>query len=102
MPAVSTTSRPSCAQTGADNVEQVQSAKVSANFFTVLGTTAVLGRTLTAGEVNRNANLVVLSYQFWKRHYSSAADVIGKKLEIDNAAYQVIGVMPADFAFPAK
>ena len=61
--------------TGADNVEQVQSAKVSANFFTVLGTTAVLGRTFTAGEVNRNANLVVLSYQFWKRHYSSAADV---------------------------
>ena len=88
--------------TGADNVEQVQSAKVSANFFTVLGTTAVLGRTFTAGEVNRNANQVVLSYPFWKRHYSSAADVIGKKLEIDNAAYQVIGVMPADFAFPAK
>jgi putative ABC transport system permease protein len=31
--------------TGADNVEQVQSAKVSANFFTVLDTAAVLGPT---------------------------------------------------------
>lgn len=88
--------------TGADSVEQIQSAKVSANFFTVLGTPAVLGRAFTAGDVNSNAKLAVLSNQFWKQHYSSAADVIGKKLEIDNASFQVIGVMAADFAFPAK
>jgi putative ABC transport system permease protein len=88
--------------TGADNVEQIQSAKVSANFFTVLGTPAVLGRTFTVGDVSINANAAVLSYHFWRDHFASAADVIGKKLEIDNVPFQVIGVMPPDFAFPAK
>src|ERR1700740_3290091 len=31
--------------TGTENVEQIQSGKVSANFFSVLGTPAILGRT---------------------------------------------------------
>ena len=47
-------------------------------------------------------NLAVLSHQFWKQRFASAPDVIGRRLEIDNASFQVIGVMPPDFAFPAK
>lgn len=88
--------------TGAENVEQIQSAKVSANFFSVLGTPAILGRTFTASEVKRNPNLAVVSYPFWLQHFSSAQDVVGRKLEIDGVSFQVIGVMPPDFAFPAK
>jgi hypothetical protein len=37
--------------TGTDNVEQLQSTKVSENFFSVLGMPALLGRTFTASEV---------------------------------------------------
>ena len=88
--------------TAADNVEQIQSAKVSANFFTVLGTPAVLGRAFTVEDVGSNTNLAVLSYQFWKQRFASAPDVIGNRLEIDNTSFQVIGVMPPDFVFPAK
>lgn len=88
--------------TGTDNVEQIQSAKVSANFFSVLGTPAILGRTFTASEVTGNPNLAVVSYRFWQQHLSSAHDSLGRELEIDGASFQVIGVMPPDFAFPAK
>jgi predicted permease len=88
--------------TGTGNVEQVQSAKVSSNFFSVLGTSAVLGQTFTADEVSRDPNLAVVSFLFWQQHFSSAKDVVGRRLEIDGVSFRVIGVMPADFAFPAK
>jgi predicted permease len=87
--------------TGAD-VEQVQSTKVSGNFFSVLGTPPLFGRTFTASETDRNPNLAVVSCEFWRRYFSSAKDVVGRKLEIDGISFQVIGVMPANFAFPAK
>src|SRR5271156_5918561 len=85
-----------------DNVEQIQSTKVSGNFFAVLGAPPFLGRTFTAGDVSGDAHGAVLSYDFLKQRFASAADVIGKKLEIDNAPFQVIGVMPPGFEFPAK
>jgi putative ABC transport system permease protein len=88
--------------TGTSNVDQVQSTKVSANFFSVLGTPAALGRTFTVSEVNSNPHLAVVSHQFWEQHFSSARDVIGRSVEIDGAAFQIVGVMPPDFAFPAK
>jgi putative ABC transport system permease protein len=50
--------------TGTDNVEQVQSAKYSSNFFSVLGTSAALGRTFTADDVGSNPNLAVVSFLF--------------------------------------
>lgn len=88
--------------TGTDDVEQLQSTKVSGNFFSVLGTPALFGRTFTAGEVAGNPHLAVISFDFWRQHFLSAKDVVGRKLEIDGAPFEVIGVMPADFVFPAK
>ena len=88
--------------TGTDRVEQIQSTKVSGNFFSVLGTPALLGRTFTASEIAGNPSLGVISYEFWRQHFSSAKDVVGRKLEIDGASFEVIGVMPPGFAFPAK
>jgi putative ABC transport system permease protein len=88
--------------TGTDNVEQLQSTKVSGNFFSVLGTPALFGRTFTASEVAGEPHLAVISYEFWRQHFVSAKDIVGRKLEIDGAQFEVIGVMPADFAFPAK
>ena len=85
-----------------DAEEQIQAAKVSANFFSVLGTNAMLGRTFTAGELQRGSNLALLSYDFWRERFGGATDVVGKKLKMDGAIFEVIGVMPEKFAFPAK
>ena len=84
------------------NVEQIQSSKVSSNFFNVLGTPAMLGRTFQSADVGNGARLAVLSYEFWIQRFSSNPRVIGTTLRIDETPFQVIGVMPPDFAFPAK
>ena len=85
-----------------DTEEQIQAAKVSGNFFSVLGMGAILGRTLSAVEMSSNANVTVLSYGFWRRHFGEAKDVVGTKLRMDGSTFEVIGVMPEEFAFPAK
>ncbi len=85
-----------------DTVEQIQSSKVSSNFFSVLGTPAKLGRTFQPAEAGHGARLAVLSDKFWRERFGSNPGVIGTTLRIDNAPFQVIGVMPAGFAFPAR
>jgi predicted permease len=88
--------------TRSDEQVQVQAAKVSDNFFSVLNVPALLGRTLSPAEAGSGRNVVVLSYGMWKRRFASAPEVVGQTLEIDQAAYEVIGVMPATFEFPDK
>ena len=83
-------------------MKQIQSTKVSGNFFSVLGTPALFGRTFTVSEIVGDPNLAVVSYEFWRQHFLSAKDVVKRNLEIDGVPFEVIGVMPADFAFPAK
>lgn len=85
-----------------DREEQIQAAKVSGNFFSVLGTSAILGRTFSAGEMSSSANVAVLSYGFWRMQFGGAKNVVGTKLKMDGSSFEVIGVMPEEFAFPAK
>jgi predicted permease len=85
-----------------DREEQIQAAKVSADFFSVLGTNAILGRTFAMAEMPSGANLAVLSYEFWKERFGGATDIVGKKLQMDGVLFEVIGVMPEKFAFPTK
>jgi len=83
-------------------VEQIQSSKVSSNFFNVLGTPAMLGRTFQPTDLGNDARLAVLSNKFWRERFRSNPRVIGITLRIDDTPFQVIGVMPSGFAFPAK
>jgi putative ABC transport system permease protein len=51
---------------GADP-EQIMTAKVSANFFSVLGVAPVIGRTFSPEEERQRASVVVLSHGLWQR-----------------------------------
>ena len=79
---------------------------VSGSTFPLLGSRALLGRTLV--ETDDSApNVVVLSFDVWRRLFRSAPDIIGKPaefLDIDGRArlLSIVGVMPADFEFPGE
>lgn len=76
---------------------QVEGAPVSSNYFSLLGTPAARGRVFTSDEADA---VVVLSDQLWRRGFGSAPDVVGRMIRIDGNAFEVIGVMPADFNLP--
>src|SRR6185437_13566846 len=84
--------------TGAGNPEQVRTVLVSDGVLEALGVPPRLGRWLNAGDQTPNApDAVMLSYDFWQKHYGGAADVAGQKLLLDNVARPVAGVMPEGF-----
>ena len=82
--------------------EMVWNSLVSSNFFQALGTAPALGRTFTPAEVARGDRVLVVSRHLWQRAFAGSADAIGRTVNVDGLAYKLIGVMPADFEFPAR
>ena len=72
---------------------------VSGGYFTGLGVQPVLGRAITA-EDDRTAApaVVVLSHRYWERRFGANPAVIGKQINLNNAAFTIIGVTPQEFA----
>jgi putative ABC transport system permease protein len=87
--------------TGDGEPERVAAGNVSANLFSALGVTPLLGRTFTATEDLPNGpSLVVLSHSLWSRRYAADPNITGRTIQINGRAYEVTGVMPPDFVLP--
>ena len=81
--------------------ERVQSGRVSADFFTLFGTSPILGRTFIPDDYrNGNHKVVILSYIFWVRRFGTDANVVGRTVKVDKESYTVVAVMPEDFRLP--
>jgi putative ABC transport system permease protein len=89
--------------TGGAVPEEIFGRQVSWNLFRVLGVQPVLGRDFVAEEDNANAgDVAVLSHALWRQSFGSDPQIVGKKIELDNEKYTVIGVMPQGFEFPDR
>jgi predicted permease len=80
--------------------ERTRSARVSANFFPLLGVEPILGRLFSADEEKRGESVVVLSYGLWQRRFGGSTQVLGSDLIMDTRKSRIIGVMPASFQYP--
>ena len=80
--------------------ERMRSARVSANFWPLLGVQALLGRVFTSDEEKRGERLAVLSYDLWQQQFGGSKEALGQHLLMDDRSYTVIGVMPPGFHFP--
>jgi putative ABC transport system permease protein len=81
--------------------ERVQTGVVSANFFDVLGTRALLGRTFSPEDDKPGAHpVLVLSYPYWQRSWGGDPAVIGKTLAMNDHPHTVIGVLPPVPQYP--
>jgi putative ABC transport system permease protein len=89
--------------TGRATPERIVGVRVTGDFFPLLDTPALLGRTLTP-EDNRpgSPERAVLSYGLWQKVFAGDPGVIGRTYTMNGAATTVVGVMPQDFYFPAE
>lgn len=86
----------------ADRPSRLHVGVVSADFFGTLGIAAARGRTFGEAEAGASGRKVaVLAYGFWQRQFGGA-EMVGKSLMLNSVSYEVIGVMPRGFAFPAQ
>ena len=72
---------------------------VSDNYFSVLGVSPALGRVLGSdGDGAPGSNpVVVLSYDFWTTQLGGVADVVGRKVLVNQHPMTVIGVAAPEF-----
>lgn len=81
--------------------QRVVGASVSPSLFNILGAQPLLGRTFLAEEAQPGRDReVLLSFGLWQRVFGANPNAVGSKIDIDGVPYQVVGVMPAGFAYP--
>ena len=86
--------------TGGGEPEQLQVARVSANFFAAVGANPIIGRQFAAEEDDPNRPPVaIISYGLWQRQFGSDRNVVDKTMTLSGKAVSIIGVMPPDFDF---
>jgi putative ABC transport system permease protein len=85
--------------TGDGSPEQLKGQAVTANLFSVLGVSALIGRTFSDEEDRAGAQVVVISYGLWQRRYFGDPARLNQPIMLNGTKYSVIGVMPRDFVF---
>jgi putative ABC transport system permease protein len=88
---------------GSSPVQTVPAARVTSNFFDVLGLPPAQGRNFTAEEgLNETASVAIVSDDFWRNALNSRRDVLGSAIVIDGTPRTIIGVMPKAFRHPYR
>jgi putative ABC transport system permease protein len=80
---------------------RVLAAQVQARMFDALGAQPLLGRVFTADEDRPGRERVVmLTEGLWRSRFGSDPSIVGRTIDLDAAAYTVVGVLPASLRLP--
>jgi MacB-like periplasmic core domain len=83
--------------TGPQRTVPILTARVSPEFFELLGVKATVGRTLRNNDAQSCKTCVVLSDEIWKLQFKGDTHVIGRRIIVDGIERTVIGVLPRNF-----
>jgi putative ABC transport system permease protein len=87
--------------TGVESPERLQGFLVTSDFFNVLGTKPIMGRTLLEEENQPGKDAVaVITYSLWQRRFGADPNIVNKNITINNISRTVVGVMPDRFNYP--
>ncbi|HKE30974.1 MAG TPA: ABC transporter permease [Candidatus Angelobacter sp.] len=88
---------------GSGTPERLEGYLVTPSFFPLLDTAPFLGRTFTESEDQNNKDVrqAVISYSAWQRHFGADPGILGRTVVLNGSQATIIGVMPAEFDFPA-
>ncbi|MFL6227269.1 MAG: ABC transporter permease [Pyrinomonadaceae bacterium] len=92
--------------TGQGESALLRSTVITSDLFPLLGAAPALGRAFLpeedkagGGGVGRPA---MLSWDCWRQRFGGDTGVVGRAVTLDGESYTVVGVMPAQFAFPVE
>jgi predicted permease len=84
--------------TGIAQPEEVHTTYISDGVLQTLNTPPTAGRwILTADQVPRSHEVVMLSYGYWQRRFGGDPSVIGRNIQVDSQTREIVGVMPRGF-----
>jgi putative ABC transport system permease protein len=86
---------------GVAEPERIDAARVTANFFSVLGVKPLLGRDFLPDDEGPGADrVVILDFALWRRALGGDPSIVGRAVNLDESSYTVIGILPESFKFP--
>jgi putative ABC transport system permease protein len=88
-------------QDGVHDSKQIESSRVSHDFFRTLGVKPMLGRDFDARDEHvGSARVVILSNWLWRNQFHADRSIIGRQITLSGEGYSVIGVMNPAVDFP--
>lgn len=88
--------------TGRGDPIRLSAVLVSAEFFSVLGARPEIGHAFYPGDdIAGRDNYVILSHSLWQQRFGGDPSILGRSIDLEGVNREVIGVMPAEFAFPS-
>ncbi|MFP5263120.1 MAG: ABC transporter permease [Blastocatellia bacterium] len=86
---------------GMDEAERISGSQVTVNLLPLLGVSPARGRAFVADDARPGRDqVVIVSYELWRRRFGSDPGLLGKTIRLDDKPYEVVGVMPPGFDFP--
>jgi len=81
--------------------ERIATGRATPTLFGVLGARPAVGRLFTEEEgVPGGPAVTIISDGLWAERFGRSPDVVGRTLQLGGGAVEIVGVMPASFAFP--
>ena len=84
---------------GTGKPERLTLVGVTDNFFDLLGVPMMMGHNFEGQQPIGKNDKVILSYNYWKNHFSGDPNVLGKTMHFDGQLVTIIGVLPKAFDF---
>ena len=84
--------------TGLAQPEEVHTIVVSDGVLQALGAPPAIGRWFSQADQDpRGAKTIILSYGYWQRRFGGDRGVIGRSIQVDSQAREIVAVMPRGF-----
>lgn len=77
--------------------ELIKGEYTTANYFDVLGVSALKGRTFNKEDEQIPTPVVVFSEHLWRTRFNSDPDIVGRQTSINGLGFTVVGVAPKNF-----
>ncbi len=85
-------------RSGAGVPEQVSGEMVAGDYFSLMGATPLVGRTLMASDDAAGAPATaMISERMWARVFGRDPAIVGRSLQLDDRIYTIVGVAPPGF-----
>jgi putative ABC transport system permease protein len=86
---------------GSHEPENIYGDLVSADFFSVLGATPLLGRPFGVEDFQPGApSIVLIAHSLWTTAFDSDSGIVGRRIMLNGSESTVAGVMRPEFEFP--
>ena len=83
--------------------DQIGALEVTPSFFSTLGRGPALGRAFVDADAVAGADTaVILTHALWTSRFASDPAIVGRRIRVNGAPREVVGVLAADFELPRR